>query len=191
MQAILSKIIPATNCKPTRIKASCARGSITISADNLPGRTDENHTLVASKLIAKFCAEDLKNYGTTIATNPWNHPLVTGQLPNGDYAHVFSDALPLEEKKSEWEAARVKTDVNGNSRYAVHFLAFLTDEDNEKIDALPGFNVSAKYERALARARRVGGKKFHNKQFGGGIVFQAYGQAEIDKLIIQARKIVF
>lgn len=189
MQAILSKIIPATNCKPTRIKASCARGSIIVSADNLPGRTDDNHAIVAAKLVAKFCAEDLKNYGTPIATNPWNRPLVTGQLPNGDYAHVLTDALPAVQKESEWKAVRVKTDSNGNPRYAVHFLAFLTDEDKAWADALPVFSVAAKYDRAIARARRVGGKKFHNKQFGGGIVFQCYGQSEIDALIDQARAI--
>jgi hypothetical protein len=27
---------------------------------------------------------------------------------------------------------------------------------------------------ALSKARKIGGKKFHNKQFGGGVVFQCY-----------------
>ena len=35
MQAIITKFLPATNFKPSRIKATCERGSITISADSV------------------------------------------------------------------------------------------------------------------------------------------------------------
>jgi hypothetical protein len=31
-----------------------------------------------------------------------------------------------------------------------------------------------KYDLALNRAKKLGGRKFSNKQFGGGIVFQSY-----------------
>jgi hypothetical protein len=37
--------------------------------------------------------------------------------------------------------------------------------------------LSIKYQRytiALALAKTLGGRKFHNKQYGGGIVFQEY-----------------
>jgi hypothetical protein len=37
----------------------------------------------------------------------------------------------------------------------------------------------------LKRARKIGGKKFHNKQFGGGIVFQSYSDNELEKDIAQ------
>ena len=57
-------------------------------------------------------------------------------------------------------------DVNGNSRYILHFLA-LTKEG----DAAEG-DISGKYVAALARARKMGGRKYHNKQYGGGIIFQ-------------------
>jgi hypothetical protein len=64
---------------------------------------------------------------------------------------------------------RVKSDINGNSRFVCHFLQLNTRE--ELADAIA---LSQKYVLALKRARALGGKKFHNKQFGGGIVFQEY-----------------
>ncbi len=97
-------------------------------------------------------------------------------------------------KTSKYPATRINRD--GNPRYVVHFLAFLTladkDECQNEATRLTNagqltFCVPLMYERALQRARRVGGKKFHNKQYGGGIVFQCYGQSEIDALIKQAK----
>jgi hypothetical protein len=32
--------------------------------------------------------------------------------------------------------------------------------------------VNDKYAQALKRAKQLGGKKYHNKKYGGGIVFQ-------------------
>ena len=52
---------------------------------------------------------------------------------------------------------RVNNDVNGNPRYVFHFL-YLADF----------------YDDALKIAKKIGGKKFHNKQYGGGIVIQSY-----------------
>ncbi len=52
---------------------------------------------------------------------------------------------------------KIKHDVNGNPRHVCHFLHF-----------------SRNYADALAIAKKLGGKKFHNKQYGGGIVFQEY-----------------
>ena len=83
------------------------------------------------------------------------------------------------------EFTRVKNDVNGNGRLVVHFLALNTpaEPDPEK-HGKPWSDVSDKYNLALARARKIGGRKFHNKQYGGGIVFQAYGEAELEQDII-------
>ena len=61
---------------------------------------------------------------------------------------------------------RVRNDVNGNPRYVLHFLHLNKDDDAGDI---PG-----KYAAAVKRANKLGGKKFHNKQYGGGIVFQSY-----------------
>lgn len=61
---------------------------------------------------------------------------------------------------------RIKNDVNGNPRHVCHFLMF-----------------SRNYEDALAIAKTLGGKKFHNKQYGGGIVFQCYSLPDLCKRI--------
>jgi hypothetical protein len=59
---------------------------------------------------------------------------------------------------------RVNNDVNGNPRYVFHFL-----------------QLADNYEDALKLAKKIGGKKFHNKQYGGGIVIQSYNlQHEIE-----------
>jgi len=87
MQAILTKFLPATNNKGTRVKATCARGSFTIGLDySLSG--DAIHIAAASALIERFLAQDLKS-GTPIESNPWNRPFVTGTLSDGTVAHVF------------------------------------------------------------------------------------------------------
>ncbi len=65
----------------------------------------------------------------------------------------------------EW--TRVKNDVNGNPRWVCHFLDLEPTHDYAK--PLP-----ERYEAVVAAARKLGGRKFHNKQFGGGVVFQAY-----------------
>jgi len=52
---------------------------------------------------------------------------------------------------------KVSHDSYGNPRYVCHFLEIADD-----------------YPRALKLAKKVGGKKYHNKQFGGGIVFQSW-----------------
>ena len=53
---------------------------------------------------------------------------------------------------------RVNNDVNGNPRYVFHFLA-----------------LADRYAEAVTVAEKlVGGKKYHTKSYGGGIVFQSY-----------------
>lgn len=66
---------------------------------------------------------------------------------------------------------QVNNDVNGNPRYVCHFLNFM----------LPG--EKADYNLALSRARKLGGKKYHTKAFGGGIVFASYDLDRINKSI--------
>ena len=73
---------------------------------------------------------------------------------------------------------RIKNDGNGNPRYVCHFLALLTREELDR-SGDQWIPVGAKYDLALHRARKIGGRKFHNKQYGGGIVFQCYGPADI------------
>jgi len=60
------------------------------------------------------------------------------------------------ETKNTW--TRVRNDVNGNGRFVTHWCGY-------------GFRS---YEQAIKAANKIGGRKFHNRQYGGGIVFQAY-----------------
>ena len=62
----------------------------------------------------------------------------------------------------------------------VHFLAFVTDKEMEHENWVP---ISEKYTIALKRANALGGRKFHNKQFWGGIVFQAQNEGEVVRLV--------
>lgn len=55
------------------------------------------------------------------------------------------------------EFTRIDNDVNGNPRYVCHFL-----------------NIADDYQQAIKLANKIGGRKYHNKQYGGGIVFQSY-----------------
>jgi len=74
------------------------------------------------------------------------------------------------------EFTRVNNDVNGNPRYVCHFLNFIAGGENL-------YDVDTKYNLALSRAKKIGGRKFHNKQYGGGIVFQSYNISATEKEI--------
>jgi hypothetical protein len=63
---------------------------------------------------------------------------------------------------------RVNNDTNGNPRYVIHFL----DMDVHGYES--GLQLTERYRLAIKLANTKGGKKFHNKQYGGGIVFQSY-----------------
>lgn len=104
------------------------------------------------------------------------------------------------EQKIEW--TKIKHDTNGNPRYVCHFLNLLAEGE---FDSLGTVNkdgsvmsaddvtrlvygkslVSYKYEKALKRAKKIGGRKFHNKQYGGGIVFQSYNIRETERDILR------
>ena len=68
---------------------------------------------------------------------------------------------------------RVRNDVNGNPRYVCHFLALDVHGWQSNI------GLSDRYAIACKLANTLGGKKFHNKQYGGGIVFQCYNLPEL------------
>jgi hypothetical protein len=61
---------------------------------------------------------------------------------------------------------RINNDVNGNPRYVFHFL-----------------KLANNYEQALKLAKKIGGRKFHNKQYGGGIAVQSYNLETEIKMI--------
>lgn len=71
------------------------------------------------------------------------------------------------ETQTEINFKRINSDIYGNSRYVCHYL-----------------NLSENYQTALKIAHKIGGRKFNNKQYGGGIAF--YGNPiEIEKKIKQ------
>lgn len=61
---------------------------------------------------------------------------------------------------------RINNNSDGNPRYVCHFL-----------------NISDNYKSAIKKANKIGGRKFHNKQYGGGIVFCCLQPMEIEKRI--------
>ena len=63
----------------------------------------------------------------------------------------------------------ISNDYNGNPRYVCHWISLGTET----------------YEQALTIARSVGGKKFHNKQYGGGIVFSHYNLETLEKKLLE------
>lgn len=69
------------------------------------------------------------------------------------------------------EFTRVNSDSFGNPRYVCHFL-----------------NLSDDYQRAIKIANSIGGRKFNNKQYGGGLVFQSYNTNNLQKLILELKE---
>lgn len=68
---------------------------------------------------------------------------------------------------------RVSSDACGNPRYVVHFLALNTREELDR--AGPDWTaIDDKYALACKRANSIGGRRYHTKRYGGGIVFQSY-----------------
>ncbi len=88
--------------------------------------------------------------------------------------------MKLPKKFADIEVTRVNNDINGNPRRVVHFLSLITEKDDRAQHDLHHL-----YEVALKRSRKIGGRKFHNRQYGGGIVFQSYDDNELRKDIAQ------
>lgn len=76
---------------------------------------------------------------------------------------------------------RINNDVNGNPRYVCHFLEFLNESDKhlQRIG-----HIAKWYDIAIKRAKTIGGKRYNNKSYGGGIVFQSYNLLDTEKCIL-------
>ncbi len=96
----------------------------------------------------------------------------------GTIAITDDDKKKINDLLNPIEFTRVNSDINGNPRFVCHFLAFLSPKDEFT-------SLEERYQLALKRSRQLGGRKFHNKQYGGGIVLQMYdGQgAEMSRKI--------
>lgn len=82
-------------------------------------------------------------------------------------------------KVTEEDFKRVKNDIYGNPRHVIHFPFLIKDEERTE--------VFKDYDLALKRAKKIGGRAYRGKDFGGGIVFQTYNInftiSEITKLL--------
>ena len=88
------------------------------------------------------------------------------------------------------EFTRVSNDINGSPRYVCHFLNLLSNDEQNEISAkAKPFNaINDMYNEALLKAKKIGGKKFHNKKYGGGIVFQSYNINDTAKDVLSLLK---
>jgi len=77
---------------------------------------------------------------------------------------------------------QINNDTNGNPRYVCHFLEVINDSDKH-----PDCTISELYEIALRKARRYGGKKYHNRKYGGGIAFASYSRHEVESQILNLK----
>lgn len=78
---------------------------------------------------------------------------------------------------------RIDNDTNGNPRYVCHFSEIASDDDR-RIAQEHGINyISVLYQMAVKKANTIGGKKYHTKKYGGGIVFQSYNTDELREQI--------
>lgn len=80
---------------------------------------------------------------------------------------------------------KIKSDTNGNPRYVCHFLRLLSFDEQNQFKGIKA--VTKQYELALQKARKIGGKKYHVKSFGGGIVFQSFNPEKKESQILALR----
>ena len=78
---------------------------------------------------------------------------------------------------------RVNSDIYGNPRYVVHFLAVLPKRVWEDCNR----TIAAEYALAINLSHKWGGAKYRGKDFGGGIVVQSYNLEETAAAIIRTR----
>ena len=82
----------------------------------------------------------------------------------------------------------MRTEANIKTHYikgkvVVHFLSILTESEIKECELKAQkngdiFTIDTKYKFAVNKANKFGGRKFHNKSFGGGIAFENEQQLE-------------
>ena len=87
--------------------------------------------------------------------------------------------MTTQTKPINW--TKITHDINGNPRYVCHFLNLNTEEEKNSNT----LSIQEKYQIAVKRANKIGGKKYNNKKYGGGIVFQTYETRETEKYITE------
>jgi hypothetical protein len=108
-----------------------------------------------------------------------------------DQADILTDKpLKLTTMKTSIDFTRINNDVNGNPRYVCHFLSLLSTKEQDEISskARPFQSINDMYREAVNKARTIGGRKYTAKNYGGGIVFQSYNIADLEKSILELTK---
>ena len=81
------------------------------------------------------------------------------------------------------DLTKIDCNSSGHPRYALHFLRLLNYDESYSSK----LSIGNKYNIALDRAKKIGGKKYHNKSYGGGIAFVSFNSNdlinELNKLI--------
>ena len=72
---------------------------------------------------------------------------------------------------------RVTSDTYGNPRYVTHFSELLTLDEFDSFTGLD--KITQAYNLAIKKSRKLGGKAYRGKDFGGGVVFQSYNTEEL------------
>ena len=85
------------------------------------------------------------------------------------------------------EFTRINNDVNGNPRYVCHFTEIVNEADRERAKETSDY-LGNLYRIAIKKANAIGGRKFHCKQYGGGLVFQSYNIGETEKYILEQKQ---
>lgn len=117
MQAIITKYIPATNHKPSRIKASCERGHGYFSAQDHE-EWGSAHRAACDALCARFDAEDSAKYGST--QRNWSKPKASGQIPDGRFVFCFiADRVAARRPDLELAARAFMDQPNASNRAAL------------------------------------------------------------------------
>jgi hypothetical protein len=72
---------------------------------------------------------------------------------------------------------RVNNDVNGNPRFVIHYTSCMPEAIRTSGD------IHSRYDATVKLMNKIGGRRFHNRQYGGGIVFQSYSLQETNAAI--------
>jgi hypothetical protein len=83
---------------------------------------------------------------------------------------ILSEIAKIEKEENKLHFDRLNNDVNGNPRYVIHFTSCKPFD-------------GASYEETVRAMNKIGGRKYHNKSYGGGIVFQSYSLESTENAI--------
>lgn len=98
-----------------------------------------------------------------------------------------TNAIKSDTNCTDIEWTRIASDVNGNPRFVCHFTdleGFVLRFHNRAT-----MTLDERYTRAIKAANKFGGRKYHNKGYGGGVVFQAY-ECQLPGVAMQVRALL-